>query len=454
MNRRFLSIVAHAGLAGAAAVATVSAQGSESAVSADDTTSFAGRLEADGINLRGSLIDQYARNPTGGVYEGHTNVGQFNVGADFDLGKIFGAEGASFRITIYRDYGTSINQDVTGTFTKQQYIYKNPYPQLHLGLFAYEQKLFDDRLDILVGRLGTTTFYGHLVTNCQFDSGTLCGEPRIIVAEAGFSLLPSATWGTNIKFRPTAHTYLESGIFEVNPTTSASNGLHFSVAAATGFTVPIEWAWTNTDAAATRYPFELKVGGYVSTAPLSDPYYNTLGLSRALHGGTARQDSFDRDGVYVMGDRVIWRPDPDRTESISVFGGIVRELEEAEIMRQQIYTGFVWTGPFNNRPKDTLGLSVSEFELTPGERAFLRDSRIKAGGTGANSAHQFDYEVTYSWHLARGVELMPSIQYIMHPDNATIPKTPVVPKNLLVCVLGVRMDLGYMLGFKRSPGSD
>jgi len=42
---------------------------------------------------------------------------------------------------------------------------------------------------------------------------------------------------------------------------------------------------------------------------------------------------------------------------------------------------------------------------------------------------------------------MPSIQYIMHPDNATIPKTPVVPKNLLVYVLGVRMDLGYMLGF-------
>jgi porin len=106
------------------------------------------------------------------------------------------------------------------------------------------------------------------------------------------------------------------------------------------------------------------VGGYVSTAPLSDPYYNTLGLSRALHGGTARQDSFDRDGVYVMGDRVIWRPDPDRTESISVFGGIVQQLEEAEIMRQQIYTGFVWTGPFNNRPKDTLGLSISEFELT------------------------------------------------------------------------------------------
>jgi porin len=392
MNRCVLRIVVCVGLVAAVTVTSASAQ--------TPGASVAGWLEDDGINLRGALIDQYANNPTGGVSRGHTNVGQFNVGADFDLAKLFSVAGGSFHMTIYRDYGKSINQDVTGTFTKQQYIYKNPFPRLHLGLFAYEQKLFDDRLDILIGRLGTTTFYGHLVTNCQFDSGTLCGEPRIIVSEAGFSLLPSATWGTNIKLRPTAHTYLESGIFEVNPTTSASNGLHFSVAAATGYTVPLEWAWANTDPETTRYPFELKAGGYVSTAPLTDPYYNTLGLSRALHGGTALQDNFVRDGVYAMGDRVIWRPDPGRPERISVFGGIVQQLEDAEIMRQQIYTGFVWTGPFNNRPNDTLGLSVAEFELTPGERAFLRDSRIKAGGTGTNSAHQVDYEVTYSWHVA------------------------------------------------------
>jgi porin len=79
MNRRFSSIVVYAGLAGAAAMATVSAQGSEPTVPADNTASFAKLLQDDGINLRGSLIDQYARNPTGGVFEGHTNVGQFWV---------------------------------------------------------------------------------------------------------------------------------------------------------------------------------------------------------------------------------------------------------------------------------------------------------------------------------------------------------------------------------------
>ncbi|MEA3177264.1 MAG: porin [Gammaproteobacteria bacterium] len=451
MNRHLLSIAVCLGLVTAGTATTVCAQGADPA----GDNPFARYLLDKGINLRGALIDQYARNPTGGVREGSANVGQFNIGLDLNLGKLVGLDGGSFHITEYRDYGNSFNQDVSGTFTKQQYIYKNPFPQWHLGLFAYEQKLLNDRLDILIGRLGTTTFYGHLTTNCHFVSGNLCGEPRIIVSEAGFSLLPSATWGTNIKFRPTAHTYVETGIFEVNPTTSASNGVHFSTADATGYTVPVELAWTNTDATATRYPFELKTGAYVSTAPLTDPYFNTLGLSRALHGGTARKaDEPDRKGVYVMGDRAIWRPDPSGRESISVFAGAVQQLEAAEIARQQIYTGFIWTAPFKHRLQDTLGVSVSEFALTPGEQAYLRDARLKAGGTGSNAIHQIDYDVTYTWHVARGVELMPSIQYLMHPDNSTIPNTRVLPKNLLVWALGLRMDLGYIAGFPKTQSSD
>jgi porin len=366
MNRQASRIFVYAGLMAAFSAAAVSAESSN-----PYGNPFAQRLEDLGINLRGSEIDQWARNPSGGVAEGDTNVGQVNFGADLNLKKLFGLDGGSFHVVVYRDYGKALNQDFTGTFTKQQFIYKNPYPQLHLGLFAYEQKLFDDRLDINLARLGSTTFYGHLVTNCQFMSGTTCGEPRIIVSEAGLSLLPSATWGTNIKFRPTAHTYVESGIFEVNPTTAPSNGLHWSTADATGYTVPTELAWTQTDPATTRYPFELKAGAYVSTAPLTDPYYNTKGQSRGLHGGTALQNKHVRDGVYVMGDRVIWRPDPDRLESISLFGGVVQQLEQAEIMRQQIYTGFVWTAPSAYRLKDTLAFSVSEFELTPGERYYV-----------------------------------------------------------------------------------
>src|ERR1700733_218558 len=47
-------------------------------------------LEDRGVNFRGSLIDQWARNPSGGVAEGSTNVGQFNAGLDLNLRKLVG----------------------------------------------------------------------------------------------------------------------------------------------------------------------------------------------------------------------------------------------------------------------------------------------------------------------------------------------------------------------------
>ncbi len=94
-------------------------------------------------------------------------------------------------------------------------------------------------------------------------------------------------------------------------------------------------------------------------------------------------------------------------------------------MHQQIYAGFVMTGPFSFRPYDTLGLNISEFEMTPEEQAYLAEVRKKEGGTGVNALHQTDYDLTYSIHLVKGLELMPSIQYLVHPDNSSLPKTSV-----------------------------
>lgn len=445
--------------AGSAAAAPPAADAPQDATpataAAEQASGVAGQLQAlaeKGVFLRANLINQYARNTRGGVDQDDSNVGQFNIGADFDLDKLFGASGGSFHFTVYRDYGHGLNHDVTGTFAKQQYIYKNEYPAWHLGLFAYQQKLLDDRLDVLIGRLGTTSYYAKLATNCQFQSGTHCGVPRLINSEAGYSLLPSATWAMNLRYRTSAHTYVETGIYEVNPTTSASNGLDFSIADATGVTVPVEWGWVRTDAGSYPNTFELKVGGYVSTAPRPDPFYNTQGRSRGLYGGSARQVDNNRKGVYVMGDRVVWRPDPESSRNLNLFAGISQQLEVEEIMRQQIYGGFVLTGPTASRPQDTIGFSASFFDLTDKEAAYLRDARIRAGGHGSNDPHQFAFELNYGWHPRRGVIVMPNVQYIVHPDNSGLPDTPVLPRNLFAFGLNVQLNFGSMLGLKRDGG--
>ena len=51
---------------------------------------FANMLQDHGVNFRGSEIDQWAANPSGGVREGHTNVGQFQAGLELVLKKLIG----------------------------------------------------------------------------------------------------------------------------------------------------------------------------------------------------------------------------------------------------------------------------------------------------------------------------------------------------------------------------
>lgn len=403
-------------------------------------------LADNGVLIRANVIDQYARNTRGAVGQGHSNVGQFNIGADFDLDKLVGTRGSSFHFTVYKDYGYGLNHDITGTFTKQQNIYKNEFNRWHLGLLAFEQKLLDDRLDIILGRLGTTSYYAKLAPNCQFQAGTTCGVPRLINSEAGYSLLPSATWGINARYRTTAHTYVETGVYEVNPTTSASNGLDFSIGEANGVTVPMEFGWVD------RGAFEVKLGGYVSTAPRPDPYFNTAGRSRGRFGGSAEEVNSPRKGVYLLGDRVVWRPTAASTRNLTVFGGLVQQLEDEEIMRQQWLGGAVLTGPFAARPKDTVGVSASLFSLTGKERDYLRDARQRAGGDGNNHPHQYAFELNYGWHVSPGVVVMPNVQYIVHPDNSGLPNTAQVPKNMLAYGVSVQMSLGGLLGLSAPAG--
>lgn len=421
----------------------------ETTAGVDPKTNVLQRWAADGVFIRANLIDQYATNPRGGVDQGRTNVGQFNIGADLDMSKLAGIGGGSFHFTVYRDYGNGLNHDVTGTFAKQQYIYKNEYPQWHLGLFAWEQKWLDNRLDVLFGRLGTTSYYAHLVTNCQFQSGTHCGVPRLINSEAGYSLLPSATWAMNVNYKLTKHSYIEAGAYEVNPTTSASNGLDFSIANANGVTFPVEWGWVRMDPAENPHGFEIKAGGYLSTAPLNDPYYSTTGRSRGRYGGTAARASSNRSGVYLMGDRVVWRDGPASSRNLDVFAGVAHQLETDEIMRSQVYTGFVLTGPFASRPSDTVGLTVSYFRMTDAERDYLRDARIKAGGHGSNNPNQVDIELNYGWKPVPGITLMPNIQYLIHPDNSGIAATKVLPKNMIVYGLNFQMNISRLFGLRR-----
>jgi porin len=415
---------------------------------------FAPFLTDHGINLRSVLTDEFAANPVGGVRQGNDNVGQIYLGADFDLGKIAGITGGSFHVTVYNDYGRSLGKDYTGVFIKQQEDYKNAFPKVHLGLVSYEQKLLDNKLDIIVGHLGSTAYFGHTQPGCAFQAGTSCGIPAVLNSEAGFTLLPSATWGSNIKYRTSAHTYVDFGAFEVNPFVAHTNGLNFNTEHATGFTAPIEFGYENNDLNQVAYPSEFKVGYYSGTGTRPDVFYNTKGQSLGLFGGTARNATGLRQGAWIMGDKTVWRPDPLGTENLLLFGGYVQPFENEEIVDREVYVGALLRGAIHSRPDDTIGWETGWFHISPGEAGFLRDSLIKAGGVGDARANEFVNELNYGIQVNHAIRLTPNLQYVINPDNSQIPKIDFVPKNMLVVGIKLVVNMADLFGLPSKPLND
>jgi porin len=409
------------------------------------------QLDDDGIRLRSQLINEMAANPIGGVKQGNTDTGQAQIGGTFDLQKIVGIPGGQFHFTFIRSYGDSLAKNFSGDFIKSQEVFKNQFHPFRLSIFAYEQKLDDDKWDILVGRLGSSALYGRLSNSCYFESGISCGVPQVLNSEAGITFPTSATWGGNVKYHFTKDVSFQSGVFEVNAFIQKTNGFDFSTAEATGYSSFSEFTIGDYDLNKYRYASDLKLGGYVSTAPFSDPYFNTKGQSLALFGGAAMANTEYRHGFYVMGEKTVWRPDPATEESLSLFGGYVQSLESQEIANYQVYGGGAARGVIPGRPHDILSLEATYINLTSREIEFLRDSRLKAGGSGVNNPNEVGLEADYSLLLFNSARVAPNISYVINPDNSNIPKTKVLPQNLVTFGIKVTFNLATFLGMPLAP---
>jgi porin len=207
--------------------------------------------------------------------------------------------------------------------------------------------------------------------------------------------------------------------------------------------IPVELAYQK-GADETRYPFIVKIGWIYSDAPHPDPYFNSKGQSLGLVGG-APQLKNTRNALYVSADKTVWRSQV-YPSSLTIFGNETQELELSEIYRATTGGGVVWTGPFPSRPIDRLAFEAFDIQLTPHEVEFLRDSRIKAGGRGLNRADEYELESTYSYAFLPGLRVMPSVQYIINPDNSLLPRTRSVPKNATVFGIQFIANLTSILG--------
>jgi len=402
-----------------------------------------------GILLRGTFNNDFQGNPIGGLQQGTANGGTATFGADFHLGRLVGIEGGQIHFLLANTYGTTM-QSYIGNYIKSQGWYY-PYQRFELAQMAYEQDLFDGRVNIYAGRTNATAFFARSTYGCYFVSGSQCPQ-YLTLFGGGFSGFPYATWGGRVLVKPMDRIYVESGVFSVDPNRRNVSGFDLGLQTVTGMVVPFEIGY-QTDFSNDEYPRHFKLGGWYNDAPSVDPLLNTRHLSRALSAGAPLMNTFSRAGIYGQADQVIYRPDNSK-RNLAIFATVAAPFDEREVLAQQSTIGAVFTGPFDSRPRDTVGLMLTYITFTPAETLYMNQLLKKNGSTTFVSPNQLNIEANYNIRVFPGFSLTPNIEYIINPDTTQRPNARFAPQDALIIGVRATFNLGDFLGLPSAlPGS-
>jgi porin len=382
-------------------------------------------LHDDGIDIYSRYLSESAGNPTGGVAQGVRYAQEINFGATFDMAKLAGIDGGQFQVLLTDRAGRSLSRDKIGNILTVQEIFGSG-ETLRLTALYYDQRAFSGALDVAVGRLNTendfaaSPFYWGTSLYCNFQSNGICGTPIGMPLNSGYVAYPVASWGSRVKVTPSDAFDFETGAYEVNPSLfDESRSFSFGTSGATGVFVPVQ---ANFHVGRqSGYTGNYALGAYYDTSSVADI---TTALSRAgpiLAGFSAGStiSHTGRYGFYALFDQLVWR-DPGSHDAgsgdrgIAVFGGIQIGDRNSATLRPYSELAVVRHGTFAGRDQDSIAFGIADAEFN----GRLSNAESALPGTPRQS-RELAIELNYGAQVAGWMNVMPGLQYIIHPDGVT-----------------------------------
>ncbi|CAO4140388.1 Carbohydrate-selective porin OprB [Methylorubrum thiocyanatum] len=406
----------------------------------------------NGLSLLLNYTGQAAANPIGGIRQGSAYAGQLFFGIDGDLQRLAGIEGGSFHVAVTNRHGRNLADDRIGNNTSVQEIFGGGQTT-RLTLLSYQQKLFDNRLDIEVGRLVANINFLNSPIYCNFQTNSACGNPTFVFKTSNFTFWPVASWGGHVKAWLTDRVFFHVGAYEVNPLHQqpGDNGLDFSTKGATGAIVPFELRYSTTFAN-DELPRNYGIGGWIDRSDYTDPVLDAAGGRRVLTG-LSPATRFGRSGVYARFDQMVWRPDPKGIQGLTLFGVAMAGTGGRLVEDYFLEIGALQTGTFAGRPYDTVGFVINTQAFSPLALGNIEAAQASLGLFRAIPRQQIMMELNYGIQVSPAIRLTPNLQYIVNPDQT---RFPFYPKNIPdAFVVGAKLsvDLFTLAGLAKGPGS-
>ncbi len=370
-----------------------------------------------GVYINGRTFNNAVEQPSGGVRKGTFYEGYTLLGVDLDMNRIAGIHGGALHFYVNDMNGINYFKYSGALYPFNRVWSYNAASRLNE--FSYEQRLFDDRVDVRVGRLPPGPEFDFSSTYCRIVTG-FCAVPAPYAYAKGYPAYNTASWAGVLQVKLTNAYYVNAGAYENEPALATVNhygwpGEDWSPDKARGAVFPVQFGY-RTSYTNDLYPKSYDIGFFYNTGDYTDSLYNTQGKILAFSGGTPQLDH-GNSGLWAQGEQVLWRPDPTNDRGLSAFGGVNIATSGQNNIRDTFSGGLSVKGLFESRPHDTINFAAMYMALNDEFVDAQNDKLLAHKINGSMASSEAFAEINYQLALAPGTYFQPFFDYIWHPDE-------------------------------------
>ena len=409
-----------------------------------------------GYNLQLNYTGEVLGNPTGGVKQGATYEGLFEMSVDGDLDRIAGLNGATFHINAYVIQGRGLS-----TF----YIFNSSISRASsiearhsVRLFEAwaEQQLFQGLAAVRIGQLSADTEFFISDFAALYINGTF-GWPDIMLPDLpsfGGPNYPLATPGVRLKLTPINQITLLAALFNGDPSGAGFSGLaEIKDPAGINFRIkdpPLligeaQFKY-NQSSDSAGLAGAIKLGAWHHFGLFNDQRFgiNGLPLASPLSGGNALVHR-GNTGLYGVIDQMIWRlPGGDPKKGVGLFARAMAAPSDRNLIDLYADAGVNFMGLWDLRPDDTFGAAASYSRISPAASGGDADAALFRSTPLAVRDDQVTFELTYQAQIVPGFLVQPDFQYIFHPAGGALnPLNPASGRIPDAAVFGIRTTIKF-----------
>jgi porin len=411
-----------------------------------------------GVTLNITETSEVLGNVNGGQRQGFDYDGLTTATLQMDTQRAFGLYGGLFNVSALQIHGRSLSADNLGTLQTASGIEADRATRL--WELWYQQKMFDDKVDIKIGQQSLDQeFMGS--QNANYFVNTMFGWPMLPSADlpGGGPAYPLSALGVRARAHLTDSITVLAGVFNGSPVSNNSGDPQMRNPSGTSFPLnggalaiaELQFAYPSSgtlvqanesDPLARTY----KIGVWYDSESFADLRYDNTGLSLAdpTSNGIAATHRGDY-AFYAVADQMIYRfaDDPDR--NINVFiRPMFTPLQDRNLISFSLNAGLTMHEPFFGRDDDTAGIGMGFARVSDSARGLSIDTaNFNPGVYSPLQTNETFLEATYQYQVMPWWQIQPDIQYVFNPGGGIVNPNNPSQKIKNETVLGIRTNITF-----------